>query len=99
MKTRSVGIREAKVQLSKLVKEAKSGGEVVLTERGRPVCKIVPIETKSLPLGERVQRLEDQGVIERNSKEGAIGTRVPLPLPVSGDLAQKYLQADRDDAI
>jgi prevent-host-death family protein len=39
---RTVGIGEARRNLSALVNEVKKGREVVITERGRPVAKLVP---------------------------------------------------------
>jgi prevent-host-death family protein len=50
MKSSIVGIREAKIHLSKLLKLVKAGGEVILTERGQPVGKILPIDAEKLPL-------------------------------------------------
>ena len=39
----TVGIREAKAQLSRLVRQAQRGDSITLTHRGRPIAKIVPI--------------------------------------------------------
>ena len=39
---RIAGVREARQNLSALLDEVKSGREVVITERGRPVAKLVP---------------------------------------------------------
>ena len=39
---RTAGVREARQNLSALLDEVKSGREVVITERGRPVAKLVP---------------------------------------------------------
>lgn len=94
METTVVGIREAKIHLSRLVKLVRNGNEVTLTDRGRPVCKIVPVAPQSLSFEERVGRLEEQGIIEPLS-----GTRMkksPPPLPLRKGLAQKYLQEDRN---
>jgi prevent-host-death family protein len=44
MQSVSIGIRDAKINLSKLIKMVKNGNEVILTDRNRPVGKIVPIE-------------------------------------------------------
>ena len=46
---RSAGIREARQNLSKLLDEVRKGREVVITDRGRPVARIVP------PRGESVR--------------------------------------------
>ncbi|MBW1778312.1 MAG: type II toxin-antitoxin system prevent-host-death family antitoxin [Deltaproteobacteria bacterium] len=93
---RQVGIREAKIQLSKLMKWVKNGQEIILTDRGRPVGKIVPMDKEALPLADRIRQLEEQGdlvPIEGKSKRS-----LPVPIPVSNELAQKILQEDRNDA-
>jgi prevent-host-death family protein len=50
--SRTVGIREAKQSLSRLVAEIEAtGGEIVLTRRGKPVAKIVKIAPAAAPAG------------------------------------------------
>lgn len=39
---REAGVREARQNLSALLDEVKAGREIVITERGRPVAKLVP---------------------------------------------------------
>ena len=39
---RVAGVREARQNLSELLDEVKKGREVVITERGKPVAKLVP---------------------------------------------------------
>lgn len=39
----SVGMHEAKTNLSRLVNAAQSGEEVILTRRGEPVVKLEPV--------------------------------------------------------
>jgi len=39
---KTAGIREARQQLSAILDEVRKGREVVLTDRGRPVARIVP---------------------------------------------------------
>jgi prevent-host-death family protein len=41
---RTAGVREARQYLSALLDEVKKGREVVITERGRPVAKLVPAD-------------------------------------------------------
>ena len=90
----SVGIRDAKINLSKLLKIVQKGSEVILTDRGRPVGKIVPVKPESLPLLERVKRLEDQGIIEVISGKGR--KKIPPSIPIPNGLAQRYLREDRE---
>ena len=39
---RTAGVREARQNLSALLDEVRKGREVIITERGRPVAKLVP---------------------------------------------------------
>ena len=41
---RTAGVREARQNLSALLDEVKKGHEVLITEHGRPVAKLVPAE-------------------------------------------------------
>ena len=94
MKTTSVGIRDAKIHLSKYVKMVKEGVEVILTERGRPVCRIMPISPRDLPIEERLKQLEDRGILEKLTGDSHYS--IPLPIPVPDNIAQKFLQEDRN---
>jgi len=93
MQTKTAGIRDAKMHLSKYLKMVRGGGEVVLTDRGRPVGKIVPIENKDVSLSFRIKTLEDQGLLEIPSQKGR--GKVASPIPISGDIAQRFLKEDR----
>ena len=92
----NIGIRDAKTNLSKLLKMVQKGSEIILTERGRPVGKIIPVKPESLPLLERVKGLEAQGIIEPPSRKCL--KRIPPPIPLSDGLAQKFLREDREGA-
>ena len=95
MQPASVGIRDAKMHLSKYIKMVQKGTEVIITDRGRPVGKIVPIQNEDLTLEERIKVLEDQGLIEKQSTERM--QKIPSPIPVSDNVARKLLQEDRED--
>lgn len=45
--SKTVGIRELKTHLSMYVKEVKDGDEILVTDRGRIVARIVPVEPAS----------------------------------------------------
>src|SRR5436853_7272364 len=93
VKVRSTGVREAKAHLSRLLRDVQQGREWIITERGTPIAKLVPIEKARLSLEARIRRLEDEGVIEPASREVR---RRPPPLPIKDGLAQKWRQQHRD---
>lgn len=92
MSSQSVGIREAKAHLSKYLQRIKLGHEIILTDRGRPVGKLVPIQPEELSLSIRLRQLEEQGLIEPASSELDV---TPRPIPLPNELAQRLLQEDR----
>jgi len=54
---RSAGVREARQNLTELLDAVKKGREVVITDRGRPVARLVPLERRdSFPDLARVRR-------------------------------------------
>ncbi len=93
MQSISVGIREAKISLSKLMKSVQKGREIIITDRGKPVGKIVPVSAASLPLSDRINEMERQGWIEPRKKKGR---ELHPPILLPDELAQKYLKKDRD---
>jgi prevent-host-death family protein len=93
MRMINVGVREAKINLSKLLKRVMQGQEVIITDRGKPVGKIVPVLQDHLSLAERIKRMEEQGLLGPVRKGGA--RRLPPPLPAPEGVAQEFLQEDR----
>ena len=60
MAQKTVGIRELKARLSACVRQVKAGDTVVITERGKPVARIVPL---SPSVETRVQELVQTGMV------------------------------------
>jgi prevent-host-death family protein len=73
-----VGIRELRAHLSRYVEQVKAGEEIVVTEHGRPVARIVPMN------GERKRdRLIREGVlIPARRPKGEL----PEAISVKGDV-------------
>ena len=70
---------------------------MVITDRGHPIAKIVPLVSENLPLEERVRRLGGQGLLRPLSKKN----RRPLPPPLSTPegAAQNFLQEGRNGSM
>lgn len=58
-----VGIRELKNNLSSYLKRVKSGGVIVITDRGKPIGQIVP---HGIPVEERMNKLTAAGLMKWN---------------------------------
>ena len=89
-----IGVREAKIHLSRLLEDVQNGKEIIITNHGKPVGKIIPIPQESLSLEERIERMERQGWI--GPKRAKEEMPLPSPLLLPDEIAQKYLQEDRD---
>lgn len=63
----SAGVAELKAQLSRYLTAVQAGGEVLITDRGRPVARLVPPSGGSAASGEvelgRLQQLEREGIV------------------------------------
>lgn len=90
----TVGVREAKIHLSRILDQVAAGTEVIITDRGRPIAKITRVPSSALSLEDRLAELERRGWIE--PARGGKARKIPPPLPVKGDVAQRFLREDRE---
>ena len=65
MRETIVGIRELKSRLSEYLRRVKAGEVVIITERGKPVGQIMPIQ---VDLTSRLKKLAEAGVVEWNGQ-------------------------------
>lgn len=66
MKVTSVSIRELKSRLSHYLRLAKEGQIVEITERGKPVGRIVPVVSS---LEERIEAARRSGLVSWNGQK------------------------------
>ena len=89
-------VTEAKNGLSALLDRVKAGDEVIITEHGRPIARVVPIVRAEDPEG-RLARLERAGVIRRAGAQAMDDLlAVPPPEPAAGMDVVALLLAERD---
>lgn len=81
-----VGIRELKNNLSRYLAQVGEGDEVVVTDRGRAVARITPVQRQRT-----IDRLIAQGIVTPrvSTKESAPATRVRAREPVSSLVAEQ----------
>jgi prevent-host-death family protein len=91
----TVGVREAKGNLSRLLKRVREGVQIVITDRGEPIGRIVPIGKGALSLEDRLKDLERRGILRAKPKGSILKTPRPVQMPKQVDL-QAMLQEDRD---
>ena len=83
-----VGIRELRADLSRWVKRVREGEEVVVTDRGKPVAKLVPMD------GERkIDRLIREGIVTPAPNKGP--RTVPKPIEGAGPLSDLVIEGRR----
>ncbi len=95
MKTAAVS--ELKALLSKYLSQVKAGEEVVITDRGKPIAKIVPIGRADTEIPAHLLTLERAGLarIGRNSLPKGFWA-LPRPKDIKGRALQSLLQ-ERED--
>jgi prevent-host-death family protein len=74
-----VGLRAANQRFSKIVKAVRGGEEVLLTDRGKPLARIVPIQPAEQP-ETAVHRLESVGFLRAAAKPHPMPAWDPRPL-------------------
>lgn len=72
MSQHTVGIRQLKEQLSHFVEQVKAGATVVITERGTPVGRIVPVASS---LESRLQQLAEANLLAWSGRK--LGSKAP----------------------
>ena len=95
----SVAISKLKALLSEYLTRVKAGEEVVITDRGKPVAKIIPIRRDDLDIPPELWELERSGLARIG--RGRIDPdfwEMPRPRDESG-LVRKLLAEERNKNI
>lgn len=94
----TASISEAKAKLSALLDRVKAGEEVTITDRGKPVARIVPLSTTPVDWDERLERLERQGVVRRPKTKLDVEEFLSRPLVTSrASVLEVLLEERRED--
>lgn len=91
---KTVGSREFKNRMGRYMKAVRKGQSLLLTERGKPVAKVVPPDAEQAPeptLMDVLRRLESEGKI-RLAKRPLSKFR---PIPSRGKSASEMILEDR----
>jgi prevent-host-death family protein len=87
----TVGIRELKAHLSSYVRQVKLGASVVITERGKPVGRIVPIGPS---LETRLQELREAGLAAWSGRR--LSPIAPVAVTRGEQMVSDLLLEDRE---
>jgi len=91
-----MGLREANQQFSKAIKAVKAGKEVILTERGKPIAVIKPLQQEET-LDATIRRLEAEGILRPALKRGPMPTPTWKPIRVKGKPMSQTISEERDE--
>lgn len=83
-----VAVSELRAHLGKWIDAAREGTDIVITDRGRPVARIVALDVTPI-----IDRLTEQGVIARPSRPTrpvAGGRRRPAPRRPVADIVSDH---------
>ncbi|MFB0535884.1 MAG: type II toxin-antitoxin system Phd/YefM family antitoxin [Anaerolineae bacterium] len=80
MSQTTVGIRELKSRLSHYLRQVKGGATLIITERGRPIGRIVPA---GLPPEDRLETMVEAGLVAWS------GRSLPSTRPVATTRGQR----------
>jgi prevent-host-death family protein len=91
------GVAELKARLASYLKQVKSGNEILITDRGSPVAKLVPIDAAQ-KRDDRRQRLAAGGLLSLGKRRMPKSLLVPPKGPASiGEGVLSALLSERDE--
>jgi prevent-host-death family protein len=92
----TAGVSELKARLSDYLDKVKAGAEVLITDRGRPVARLVPIR-RAKDMRPALSKMEKQGLIRLGT--GKIPKdfwRMPRPEDPQGLVLRALLEERRE---
>lgn len=93
MNQKVVGARELKIRLGSYLREVRAGATFVVTDRGTPIARLVPIATASGSEEAQLAQMQSLGFLTRDS---AAGLGPAAPVTASGRSTTEILREERD---
>ncbi|MGH7813532.1 MAG: type II toxin-antitoxin system Phd/YefM family antitoxin [Candidatus Binataceae bacterium] len=91
-----VGLREANHRFSAIIKAVRGGKEVILTERGKPLARIVPLRPAEDREEAAIRRMVAAGILRPALKPGPMSWKGWRPIKIRGPSIVQTLREDRD---
>jgi prevent-host-death family protein len=91
MAQHTVGIRQLKEQLSHFVEQVKTGATVLITDRGKPVGRIVPVTPS---LDDQLQQLAQAHLLSWSGRH--LGSAIPVVQARGAKTVADLLLEDRE---
>ncbi len=96
VKKRSVGSRELKTRLGTYLRQVQKGRTLVVTDRGRPVAELRPIELEGNGEQKRLAELVALGLLTRESNAPLARIK---PLAIKGERLSTTIIESREDRV
>ena len=91
MSERTVGIRDLKAHLSKYLQRVRQGQALLITDRGRPIGRILPVD---IPLEEKIEAAIEAGILAWNGEPYPAGE--PVARARGGKTVAELVIEDRE---
>jgi prevent-host-death family protein len=92
-----LGLREANQHFARTIKAVRAGQEIVLTDRGRPIAVIKPIQDEDGGQAVALQAMAEEGLITLPDRNGPMPTPRWRPAKVKGTPVSRTIIDDRED--
>lgn len=89
----AAGIAELRTDLRKFLALVRNGEDVVITDHGKPVARIVPEETRADEVAGRLRMLADAGTVILPTRERSRKAR--MPSAIGGRPLSEIVSEDR----
>jgi prevent-host-death family protein len=93
---RTTGVSELKANLSEALARVKAGEEILVTEHGRPIARLMPLAPEAPESG--MQELVRSGIVKMPDSPGPLGEefwRLPRPADPEGRVLAALLDERR----
>ncbi|WDN88470.1 hypothetical protein BuS5_01438 [Desulfosarcina sp. BuS5] len=90
---KTAGIKELKNRLSSYLTLVKKGEEVLITDRGKPIARIIPEDTQKTSLRRALQPLIMEGLV--NLPADRIDRDISIPVELPGKQVSEMVSEDR----
>ncbi len=92
---KKAAVSELKASLSEYLAKVKKGEEIIVTDRGTPVAKLIPFRTEGPHASER-ERLAREGILELGTGKVSAEFFKPSPVQDSTGSVLKALLEERE---
>jgi len=92
----AVGVRELKTRLGSYLRQVRAGRTLTVTDRGRPVATIAPVDMTGQSTAARLARLRAEGTV---TGVGRPLPRIASPAEARGRLVSETIVEEREDRL